>query len=78
MEIYQALKAVAEVLGTTTDYLNGSNDLVHPYPDVSSIPIDDDKPYSYRGYHVPDKYLEIVKSLMDYDIGKGVADDVKD
>lgn len=65
-----ALKAVAKVLNTTTDYLSGLTDdpTVH-LKNNSTISIDDeDVPYSYQGHPVPKRYLDMVRGLMDQDI----------
>jgi transcriptional regulator with XRE-family HTH domain len=67
------LKAVAKVLGTTTDYLNGLTD-DPSLPTDDSFSLDDDKPVMYHGYTVPDKYLDMIRGLMDADIKEGKAD----
>lgn len=73
-----ALAAVAKVLHTTTDYLNGTTDNpAIPTDDDRTVSLDEDKPYSYRGYPVPDRYLKMVRSLMDDDIKEGRAKDDK-
>ena len=67
------LKQVAELLHTTTDYLNGlTDDPLLPTDD--SFSLDDDKPVMYHGYTVPDKYLDMIRGLMDADIKEGKAD----
>lgn len=71
-----AVKAVANVLGTSTDYLNGIID--DPAPNLENenkkaIPLDQEMPYSYNGYHVPEKYLTMVRRLMEDDIKEGQA-----
>lgn len=72
------LAAVAKVLHTTTDYLNGTTDNpAIPTDDDRTVSLDEDKPYSYRGYPVPDRYLKMVRSLMDDDIKEGRAKDDK-
>ncbi|MFH4352662.1 helix-turn-helix transcriptional regulator [Lactobacillus helveticus] len=67
------LAAVAKVLGTTTDYLNGLTD-DPSLPTDNSFSLDDDKPVMYHGYTVPDKYLDMIRGLMDADIKEGKAD----
>ena len=67
------LAAVAKVLGTTTDYLNGLTD-DPSLPSEDSFSLDDDKPVMYHGYTVPDKYLDMIRGLMDADIKEGKAD----
>ena len=67
-----SLKAVAIALHTTTDYLNGLTD--NPsLPTDNSFSLDDDKPVMYHGYNVPDKYLDMIRGLMDADIKEGKA-----
>lgn len=62
-----ALAAVAEVLHTSIDYLSGVAD--DPDPHVqNSVSLDQEVPYSYHGYHVPKKYLDMVRGLMEADI----------
>lgn len=68
-----ALAAVAKVLSTTTDYLNGLTD-DPSLPTDDSFSLDDDKPVMYHGYTVPDKYLDMIRGLMDADIKEGKAD----
>lgn len=67
------LKAVAKVLSTTTDYLNGLTD-DPSLPTEDSFSLDDDKPVMYHGYTVPDKYLDMIRGLMNADIKEGKAD----
>lgn len=67
------LKQVAELLHTTTDYLNGLTD-DPSLPTEDSFSLDDDKPVMYHGYTVPDKYLDMIRGLMDADIKEGKAD----
>ena len=67
------LKQVAELLHTTTDYLNGLTD-DSSLPTDDSFSLDDDKPVMYHGYTVPDKYLDMIRGLMDADIKEGKAD----
>lgn len=66
----EALKSVAQVLHTSTDYLMGLTDDSMPNygSGNESIPLDEERPYSYRGYHVPEKYLNMVRGLMEEDI----------
>ncbi|MFR5004188.1 MAG: helix-turn-helix domain-containing protein [Thomasclavelia ramosa] len=63
----KALSAVADVLNTTIDYLSGKTDdpAKHSQEDIS---LDQEVPYSYHGYHVPEKYLNMVRELMEADI----------
>lgn len=68
-----ALAAVAKTLGTTTDYLKGLTD-DPSLPTDDSFSLDDDKPVMYHGYNVPDKYLDMIRGLMDADIKEGKAD----
>ncbi|MBP2058941.1 transcriptional regulator with XRE-family HTH domain [Lactobacillus colini] len=71
-----AVKAVAHVLGTSTDYLNGLTDNPIPRSEdeaTDSIPLDQEMPYSYHGYNVPEKYLKIIRNLMEDDIKEGQA-----
>ncbi|NRO50423.1 helix-turn-helix domain-containing protein [Lactobacillus helveticus] len=71
-----ALEAVANVLNTSIDYLKGKTDDPEPTPDkgqVRSIPLDEEKPYSYHGYHVPERYLKMIRGLMEDDIKEGRA-----
>ncbi|MGN1272346.1 MAG: XRE family transcriptional regulator [Lactobacillus sp.] len=68
-----ALAAVAKVLSTTTDYLKGLTD-DPSLPSEDSFSLDDDKPVMYHGYNVPDKYLDMIRGLMDADIKEGKAD----
>lgn len=67
------LAAVAKVLGTTVDYLSGLTD-DPSLPTDDSFSLDDDKPVMYHGYTVPDKYLDMIRGLMDADIKEGKAD----
>lgn len=67
------LAAVAKVLGTTVDYLSGLTD-DPSLPNDDSFSLDDDKPVMYHGYTVPDKYLDMIRGLMDADIKEGKAD----
>lgn len=72
----EAVKAVAHVLGTSTDYLNGLTD--DPLPRVDhdakeTISLDQEVPYSYHGYNVPEKYLNMIRGLMEDDIREGQA-----
>ena len=60
------LKAVAKVLHTTTSYLFGEDEPKH-----ETIDIDDDVPLAYRGKHIPEKYLDLVRNLMDSDFVEG-------
>ena len=71
--VSDALAAVAKVLNTTTDYLNGLTD-DPSLPSEDSFSLDDDKPVMYHGYNVPDKYLDMIRGLMDADIKEGKAD----
>lgn len=68
-----ALAAVAKTLNTTTDYLKGLTD-DPSLPTEDSFSLDDDKPVMYHGYTVPDKYLDMIRGLMDADIKEGKAD----
>ena len=62
-----ALSAVAKVLHTSTDYLSGITD--DPIPHVQkSIHLEDDLNFVYRGYPVPNKYIDAIRFLMDQDI----------
>lgn len=63
----QALGAVADVLHTSIDYLSGKTDDPSPHPQ-EDISLDQEVPYSYHGYHVPEKYLNMVRELMEADI----------
>ena len=54
------LAAVAKVLGTTTDYLNGLTD--------------DPSLHSEDSFSLDDKYLDMIRGLMDADIKEGKAD----
>ena len=67
-----ALAAVAKTLGTTTDYLKGLTD-DPSLPNDDSFSLDDDKPVMYHGYNVPDKYLDMIRGLMEADIKEGKA-----
>ena len=67
------LKQVAELLHTTPDYLNGLTD-DPSLPTDYSFSFDDDKQVMYHGYTVPDKYLDMIRGLMDADIKEGKAD----
>ena len=67
-----SLTAVANVLHTTTDYLNGLTDDPSLLSE-DSFSLDDDKPVMYHGYNVPDKYLDMIRGLMDADIKEGKA-----
>ena len=72
-----ALEAVAEVLNTSIDYLKGKTDDPTPIPakgHPASIPLDEEKPYSYHGYNVPERYLNMIRGLMEDDIKEGRAD----
>ena len=62
-----ALTAVARVLHTSVDYLSGGTDdsISH---NLESIRLEDDLPHSYKGYPVPERYLNIVRDLMEHDI----------
>ena len=40
----------------------------------TSIPLDEEKPYSYHGYNVPERYLNMIRGLMEDDIKEGRAD----
>ena len=68
-----ALAAVAKTLNTTIDYLKGLTD-DPSLPTDDSFSLDDDKPVMYHGYTVPDKYLDMIRGLMDADIKEGKAD----
>lgn len=68
-----SLKAVAQVLGTTTDYLSGLSDSANTVRSVT-IPLDEDKPYTYKGYRIPDRYIRIIRELMEDDIQAGRAE----
>ncbi|CCI84500.1 hypothetical protein FC52_GL001481 [Lactobacillus pasteurii DSM 23907 = CRBIP 24.76] len=68
-----ALKAVAQVLETTTDYLSGLSDSASAMGS-STISLDEDKPYTYQGYRIPDRYIRIVRELMEDDIQAGRAE----
>lgn len=68
-----ALAAVAKTLNTTTDYLKGLTD-DPSLPTDNLFSLDDDKPVMYHGYTVPDKYLDMIRGLMDADIKEGKAD----
>lgn len=59
------LNSVAKVLHTTTNYLLGE-----PEPKFESIDIDDGIPLAYRGNHIPEKYLDLVRNLMDSDFAE--------
>lgn len=62
----KSIEAVAKVLGVTVDELKGnvsSND--------SSVELSQEHAYSYHGYNVPDKYMKMVKGLMEEDIKDG-------
>ncbi|MBP2058336.1 transcriptional regulator with XRE-family HTH domain [Lactobacillus colini] len=62
-----ALSAVANVLHTSIDYLSGTTD--DPSPHLQkTVSLDQEIPYSYHGYHVPEKYLNMVRNLMEEDI----------
>ncbi|WP_297816700.1 helix-turn-helix domain-containing protein [uncultured Lactobacillus sp.] len=66
------LQQVADLLHTTTDYLSGATDDPSlPSSSESTISIDEDKPYSYHGYPVPEKYLKMIRGLMEDDIKEG-------
>lgn len=39
--------------------------------DETSVDLDKAHAYSYRGYHVPDTYMRMVKGLMEQDIKEG-------
>lgn len=71
------LKKLAKIFDTTTDYLTGNTD-DPTKPDENSkndkeISLDDDMPVMYHGYNVPEKYLNMVRGLMDADIKEGKA-----
>lgn len=67
----ESLKKVAKILNTSTDYLMGNTD-DSTRSNNEAIPIDDkDRPYSYHGRHVPEKYLDMVRNLMDSDFTEG-------
>lgn len=69
-----ALRIVAQLLHTTTDYLTGlTNDPASTSGKKDTIPIDEEKPYSYHGYYVPHKYLRMIQDLMEDDIKEGKA-----
>ena len=40
----------------------------------TSISLDEEKPYSYHGYNVPERYLNMIRGLMEDDIKEGRAD----
>lgn len=62
-----ALSAVANVLHTSTDYLSGITD--DPAQHIQdSIHLEDDLNFVYRGYAVPQKYIDAIRFLMDHDI----------
>ncbi|WP_294836641.1 helix-turn-helix domain-containing protein [uncultured Lactobacillus sp.] len=65
------LQKVAKVLHTSTDYLLGNTDDPAPASndkESGTVDLDHDQVFSYRGRHVPEKYLKMVKELMDADI----------
>ncbi|MBA1392969.1 XRE family transcriptional regulator [Lactobacillus sp. XV13L] len=66
-----SLTAVAKVLHTSADYLLGNTDDPSPVSKEKNsgvVDLDHDQVFSYRGRHVPEKYLKMVKELMDADI----------
>lgn len=62
-----ALSAVAKVLRTSTDYLSGITDDPAQHTQ-NSIHLEDDLNFVYRGYPVPNKYIDAIRFLMDQDI----------
>ena len=69
-----ALKSVAQILHTSTDYLCGltNNPLSQDVNNDSSfISLDGNIPYVYEGYYVPQKYIDIIHMLMKSDIKEG-------
>jgi transcriptional regulator with XRE-family HTH domain len=64
----ESLGNVAKVLHTSTDYLLGNTDDPSPISnDHRALDLENELPLTYRGQHVPEEYLEIVKKLMDSD-----------
>lgn len=62
-----ALGAVAKVLHTSTDYLSGITD--DPAQHIQdTVNLEDDLSFVYRGYPVPQKYIDAIRFLMDHDI----------
>lgn len=64
-----ALGAVAKILHTSTDYLSGVTDDPTPHTQ-ETINLEDDLKFEYRGYPVPQKYIDAIRLLMDHDIKK--------
>lgn len=64
----ESLGNVAKVLHTSTDYLLGNTDDPSPISnDHRALDLENELPLTYRGQHVPEEYLEIIKKLMDSD-----------
>ena len=62
---------VVKVSHTSTDYLLDNTDDPLPISNVkdkSTVELGHDQVFSYRGRHVPEKYLKMVKELMNADI----------
>lgn len=65
---YENLRAVADVLGVSVDYLLGNTDEMHP----NNEPTDDLKKYfeehhivRYDGKPIPDSDLEVIKRILE-------------
>lgn len=69
------LKSIATAYETTIDYLTGqTNDPSAPSnkdETNQNVDLSQDHAYSYNGYPIPDKYMKMVKGLMEEDIKDG-------
>ncbi|WP_259334978.1 helix-turn-helix domain-containing protein [Lactobacillus bombicola] len=62
------ISKVANYFDVSTDYLLGNTDDPSPISnDHRALDLENELPLTYRGQHVPEEYLEIVKKLMDSD-----------
>lgn len=64
------INKIADFYDVSADYLLGRNS----DSDASRFDLGNDMPLSYHGYNIPDKYLDMVKGLMEADIKDGKAD----
>ncbi|MBD5430111.1 helix-turn-helix transcriptional regulator [Lactobacillus sp.] len=73
------LKTIATAYETSIDYLTGNTDdpskpsksSNNEEADQSNVDLDNFHAYSYRGYNIPDKYMNMIKGLMEEDIKEG-------